>query len=248
MKNLSKTYTEKYIKTFDNFDNNDYIAEKLNLNELFYQLKNNINKKIAVTLIIGGLMSIFNTSQAINYIETNNDLNDNEKTEIINAIPKYKDPTKMKLSDDGWEFIRNNEKFRDHCYDLNDGKITFGFGHAEPKKTTKYKVGQKISFDEAYRLYIDDVNVAASGIKRMFNEWKSKGINIKITQNQYDACVDLAYNIGVSAFRQSDFAKALKKYDLQKAAKLLKTTCISSEFKDGHSKRRKAEYILFITN
>lgn len=235
-----------YIKDFENY-NNDLIMEKLDLRPLFNKLKTSINKNVVSLLIVGTLLSVFNQAQAINFIESNSDLSLSDKKELVDAIPKYKDPTTMLLSEKGWDFIRKNEKFRDHGYDLKDGMITIGFGHAEPIKTSKYKVGQIISFEDAYRLHIADVNIAAAGVKRMFNEWKEVGIKIKLTQNQYDAIVDLAYSMGVGAFRKTEFVQALKRYDLQKAAKLLYSTGISKKFKEGHSIRRMKEYRLFIS-
>lgn len=236
------------IKTFENYNKEYLMVEKLELQPLFDQLKTSLNKKIIATLIVGSLLSILNPAQAINYIENNSDLNSKDKKELVKVIPKYKDPTEMKLSEDGWDFIRNNERFRDHGYDLKDGMITIGFGHAEPYKTSKYKLNQKISFEDAYRLHIEDVNIAANGIKRMFEEWKSKGIHIKITQNQYDVLVDMAYQMGVSSLRQTQFIQAIKQYDLQKAAKLLRSTGINPKFKKGHNKRRQEEWKKFVSN
>jgi lysozyme len=235
------------IKTFENY--NEYLMiEKLELRPLFDQLKTSVNKKIVATLIVGSLLAILNPVQAINYIENNSELSSKDKKELVKVIPKYKDPTEMLLSADGWDFIRKHERFRDHGYNLGDGMITIGFGHAEPYKTSKYKLNQKISFDEAYRLHIQDVNIAADGIKRMFDEWKSKGIHIKITQNQYDVLVDMAYQMGVSSLRQTPFIQAIKHYDLQKAAKLLRSTGINPKFKKGHNKRRQIEWERFVSN
>lgn len=240
------------IKTFEIFNsksiNNDFVIEKLELRPLFNQLKTSVNKKIITTLIVSSLLSIFNQAQAINFIENSSELSTSDKKELIEVVPKYKDPTKMLLSDEGWDFIRKNEKYVDHGYDLKDGCITIGFGHAEPYKTSKYKLNQKISFDNAYRLHIEDVNIAADGVKRMFDEWKSNGIRIKITQNQYDVLVDMAYQMGVGTLRQSPFIQAIKQYDLQKAAKLLRSTGINPKFKAGHYKRRFAEWKKFVSN
>lgn len=236
------------IKTFENYNSEFLLIEKLELQPLFDQLKKSMNKKIIATIIVGSLLSVFNPIQAINYIENNSELSYSDKKELIKVIPKYKDPTKMLLSSEGWEFIRYNEKYRNYGYDLGDGMITIGFGHAEPYKTSKYKLNQKISYEEAYRLHIEDVNIAASGVKRIFKEWKEQGIYIKITQNQYDVLVDMAYQMGIGSLRQTEFIQAIKKYDLQKAAKLLRSTGINPKFKEGHKNRRYAEWKKFITN
>ena len=235
------------IKTFENYNSEYLLVEKLELQPLFDQLKKSVNKKIIATIIVGSLLSILNPAQAINYIENNSDLSSKDKIELVNVIPTYKYPKNLKLSQNGWDFIRDNEKFIEVARKLGDGMITVGYGHAEPIKTSKYKVGYKISRSEAHKLFLEDVNIAAHGVKRMFKEWEKIGIKIKITQNQYDAIVDLAYNMGISNFRQTKFVQSLKKYDLQKAANLLRNTGLENDY-PGLTVRRQNEFIKFITN
>lgn len=235
------------IKTFENYNSEFLLVEKLELQPLFDQLKKSVNKKIIATIIVGSLLSILNPVQAINYIENNSDLSSKDKIELVNVIPTYKFPTNLKLSQNGWDFIRDNEKFIEVARKLGDGMITVGYGHAEPIKTSKYKVGYKISRSEAHKLFLEDVNIAARGVKRIFKEWENIGIKIKITQNQYDVIVDLAYNMGISNLRQTKFVQALKKYDLQKAANLIRETGLEEDF-PGLEERRKKEFIKFITN
>lgn len=235
------------IKTFENYNSEYLLVEKLELQPLFDQLKKSVNKKIIATIIVGSLLSILNPAQAINYIENNSDLSSKDKIELVNVIPTYKYPKNLKLSQKGWDFIRDNEKFIEVARKLGDGMITVGYGHAEPIKTSKYKVGYKMSKTEAHRLFLEDVNIAARGVKRIFKEWENIGIKIKITQNQYDVIVDLAYNMGISNLRQTKFVQALKKYDLQKAANLIRETGLEEDF-PGLEERRKKEFIKFITN
>lgn len=235
------------IKTFENYNSEILLVEKLELQPLFDQLKKSVNKKIIATIIVGSLLSILNPAQAINYIENNSDLSSKDKIELVNVIPTYKYPKNLKLSQNGWDFIRDNEKFIEVARKLGDGMITVGYGHAEPIKTSKYKIGYKISRTEAHRLFLEDVNIAAQGVRRMFKEWEKIGIKIKITQNQYDVIVDLAYNMGISNFRQTKFVQALKKYDLQKAANLLRNTGLENDY-PGLIVRRQNEFIKFITN
>lgn len=234
----------KYVKTLEEY-NYDLISEKLNLQPLFDKLKTSINKKMVFTLIIASLLTVFNQAQAVEYIKNNSKISSNDKKELINAVPKYMDPTKMYLSQKGWDFIRDNEKYISKAKNIGDGMITIGYGHAEPISTSKYKIDDVISKKDAYRLYLEDVNVAAAGVKRMFKEWKDDGINVKITQNQYDVLVDMVYNMGINNFRQTKFVQALKEYDLQKAANLIRKTGLKDNF-SGLEKRRKKEFIKFI--
>lgn len=236
----------EYIKTFENYNSENLLIEKLELQLLLDKLKTGINKTLMSTLIIGSLLSIYNPVQAANFIE-NSDLDIKDKKELIQKIPEYESPSKMILSQNGWDFIRDNERFIEVARKLGDGMITVGYGHAEPIETSKYKVGYKISRSEAHKLFLEDVNIAAHGVKRMFKEWSKKGIKIKITQNQYDAIVDLAFNMGISNFRQTRFVQALKKYDLQKAANILRETGLENNY-PGLEERRQKEFIKFITN
>ena len=59
------------IKTFENYNSEYLLVEKLELQPLFDQLKKSVNKKIIATIIVGSLLSILNPAQAINYIENN---------------------------------------------------------------------------------------------------------------------------------------------------------------------------------
>ena len=124
----------KYVKTLEEY-NYDLISEKLNLQPLFDKLKTSINKKMVFTLIIASLLTIFNQAQAVEYIKNNSKISSNDKKELINAVPKYMDPTKMYLSQKGWDFIRDNEKYISKAKNIGDGMITIGYGHAEPIST-----------------------------------------------------------------------------------------------------------------
>ena len=94
--------------------------------------------------------------------------------------------------------------------------ITIGYGHAERIANSKYKVGDKITKEEATRLFHKDVNRIAAGIRRLWKRWKNKGIDIKLTQNQYDALVSITYNSGINGMLKSDFIQELKKGNYKK--------------------------------
>lgn len=162
----------------------------------------------------------------------------------VEVETKFKDPATLKLSQEGWDFIKDEEKLRLKAYNIGDGRITVGWGHAEPIKTSKYKEGDTISKQEAQNLIQKDAGVAADGIRRMFRQWKEKGADVKITQNMFDALVSLAFNSGVGGVRRSDFVKELKKGNYDKAAELIKTHRLRKGF-GGLVKRRAKEAELF---
>lgn len=235
----------EYIKTFETY-NEDLIIEKLNLQPLLDKLKNSVNKKTVAKLVIGSLLAVLSVTQTINFIESRLDLDNVDKVALIDTINKYKDPLSLEFSVNGLDHIKNHEKLRLRAYKIGDGKITVGYGHAEPRKKSKYRVGQKITVDIANKLLKIDVAVAVNGVKRMFSQWKEQGLDIKVTQNQFDSMVSMAFNMGVSSFRQTEFVKKLKENDLESAAELIKTTRLNDDF-PGLEDRRMVEYQMFIS-
>ncbi len=235
----------EYLKTFESF-NEDLILEKLDLQPLFDLLKSSINKNAIATLIVGSLLAVSSVAQATNFIENRPDLGHKDKVVLVQAIKKYKDPLTMRLSQSGWDHIRNHEKLKLQAYSIGDGMITIGYGHASPVGESKYKIGDKISVKIANKLFIEDMNIAAKGVRRIFEEWKAQGINIKLTQNQYDVMISLAYNLGVTDLRTSNFIQLIKENKLTRAAKQIRITGISEKF-PGLEKRRLEEYKMFIS-
>lgn len=129
---------------------------------------------------------------------------------------------------------------------IGDGKITVGWGHAEPVKTSKYKKDQVITREEAKKLLQEDLNRSADGVRRIFKEWKDKGIERKITQDQFDALVSMAFNLGVSGLRKSDVIQHIKKGDYKKAGESIKKQSLSKKF-SGLESRREREADLFLS-
>ena len=158
---------------------------------------------------------------------------------------KYVEAQTLKLSQKGWDMIREHEKLSLTAYNIGDGKITIGWGHAESIKTSKYKVGDKITKEEAQKLFIKDINDAAKGARRMFKQWNEyRGHNVKITQGQFDAIVSMMFNTGVSGFRKSVVAELLELGKYKDAAKAILTLNLDDDF-PGLEKRRIKENILF---
>lgn len=231
-----------YIKTFEHY-NEDMIIEKLDIQPLLDKLKNSVNKKKISILIVGSLLSIFTVTQTINFIQHKLNLDEREKVELINIASKYKDPLTLTLSQSAWDHIRKVEDLRLTPYELGDGMVTIGYGHAVK---VKYKRGYKITKEKAEKLLIRDVNIAAKGVKRMFKEWQEQGIDVKVTQGQYDAMVSMTFNMGITKFRRTKFVQMIKKGKLKKAAELIPNTGVSEKF-PGLKVRRMSEYKMFIS-
>lgn len=160
-------------------------------------------------------------------------------------VDEYKDPLTLKVSQETRDFIKHHEKLRLTAYSIGDGKITIGYGHSEPESNSKYQIGDKITKEKAEELFRDDLQYAADGVRRMFKQWKDEGVEIRVTQSMFDAMVSMAYNMGVSKFRNSKFVEHLKKGDYDTASVAIKTTAVNSKF-PGLKDRRGEEYQLFV--
>lgn len=177
---------------------------------------------------------------------------------LFENIPKI-DINVVKISISAKEFIKEHEKLRLEAYNIGDGHITIGYGHASPTKTSKYKVGDKITEKEANKLFLQDIKIAEDGVKRMLKDWEKKKINVELTQSMYDSMVSMAFNMGVYGFITCDFLDHLKKEDYTTAAEKIKTTRINGKVKNdkgewetvempGLLNRRMEEYKLFVAD
>lgn len=261
----------KYIKTY-NEHNDILVLENFNIKNMLKKIKESKNKKKIAKSIIIMLLSVYSITQINSFIEkqdldnkSKNILLDELESKKINklmfdkisksksdSLLKYKSPTKMILSQDGWDQLRIEEGSIFHkgepvlkAYKIGDGMITIGYGHAEMISNSTYNVDDTITKEEANKLFIIDVNKAASGVKRMFEQWKKEGIDIRLTQSQYDVCVSIAFNKGVAGFRKSSFVQEIKKGDMIAAAEKIKQEGINSKYK-GLRKRRLRESEKFL--
>lgn len=91
------------------------------------------------------------------------------------------------------------------------------------------------------------MNNAAKRVKKIFKQWEEQGIDIKISQNQYDVLVSLAFNMGISDLRQTKFIQLLKQKKYKEAREIIKKTNIEEKF-PGLIKRRKQESNKFLNN
>jgi len=233
------------------------------LRSVFKRIKNlSIDKK--KTLLIYALSSLLmfsNSDKILSVINSDifikNELVSNpELKEVIKdklEDSPFKDATTLKVSQDGWNQIKAEEGDPKNpgepvlkAYRLGDGKITVGWGHAEPVKTSKYKVGDKISREEAKDLLKEDLKAAADGVRRIFKEWKDEGIERRITQDQFNALVSMAYNMGVGGLRRSDVIQHIKKGDYKTAGESIKKQSLSKKF-GGLKIRRQRESNLFLS-
>lgn len=113
------------------------------------------------------------------------------------AAKWYED--KMEPSQRLWEYLKSKERFRQYPERDEYGVLHIGFGHKiQPRETF-----ERLNTREAEMLMRRDVYPILNCI--------NKNITAPLNQNQFDALVSLAYNIGITAFRNSRVRKFLSR-------------------------------------
>ena len=205
-----------------------------------------ISQRKLIQSAIFTLLTIGSVSSVVNLINNSN-ADDDVKIEAISTIDRLEvqNGSLFKLSDKGWNHIRDEEKLRLKAYKLGDRMITVGYGHAENIGKSKYREGQRITKEEADKLLRSDLKEKADGVRRIFSNWKEEGIDIKITQSMFDALVSIAYNAGVAGLNGSPIMAYLKEKDYEKASESIKVFKVLKRF-PGLKNRRQHEYDLFV--
>lgn len=259
------------------FLNEEFLASEI-LNEKFdiNSIKNVAKKAAILTYMF--LMTASNkgykdlpskeevkNSQPLIYLASQNHISKEEVDEEFNKLfGKYfypwnqgpqlnydilQDPFQLSTSPEGIEFIKEHEKLRLEAYEIEDGMVTIGYGHAEPKETSKYKIGDKITEREANNLLMQDIKKAEEGLKRLFTFWDEEGVNVMISQHMWDSMVSMAYNMGVGGLRSTEFVLSLKDQNYMEAADSILTSGVKKADKfPGLIDRREAEKELFLKN
>ncbi len=141
----------------------------------------------------------------------------------------------MKLSPRGVEFIKKSEGCRLKAYQCTAGKWTIGWGH-----TRDVKEGMQITQHQADVIFSSDIESFEDGVAYM-----TKGVDL--TQEQFDALVSLAFNIGVTRFGTSNLLRKLLRGDVAGAAgEFEKWRLADGKVDPGLVKRRAAEREMFL--
>jgi lysozyme len=144
----------------------------------------------------------------------------------------------MRISNKGRDFIKGFEALRLVAYPdpgTGDKPWTIGWGH-----TKGIKQGDRITQEQAEQFLSNDLAV--------FELTVNTAIKRPMTQNQFDALVSLAFNIGGSAFSGSTLVKKFNAGDAQGAAdEFSKWKNSGGKVMPGLVKRRAAECETFLS-
>jgi len=146
----------------------------------------------------------------------------------------------MNFSNNGIEKLKVLEGFRAKPYADSGGKMTVGYGHLIIPGDGVGGSGDVITSAKATELLINDVSIAVKAV--------NAAVTKSITQNQFDALVLFAYNVGVTAFKNSTLLKLLNAGDIKGASEqFLRWDKVGGVSIKGLHNRRVAEQTLFLT-
>lgn len=154
----------------------------------------------------------------------------------------------MKLSANGYRFIKKHEGYSLTWYALNDGGLTVGYGHYVPNAKAKLlgiKEGQRITKAKVDQFLEDDMNKFEVGTALQLKQY-----GFTVNQNQFDALVSYAFNRGLGNTRGTNGLRQLLK-NSKSVSDISKNFIVywgtNTYYRTGLLNRRRAEKSLFDT-
>lgn len=148
----------------------------------------------------------------------------------------------MDLSENGAQLIADFEGKRLTRYNDPVGHCTVGIGHLLHRGFCDGREGEFDlgSDEEAWALLISDCRKYAAGVERY--------VTAPLNQNQFDALVSFAYNLGAGIFAGAGWVDALNAGDYAAVGPgMLQYVYASGRVLPGLQRRREAEVALFYT-
>lgn len=176
----------------------------------------------------------------------------NETVESGSGMPcdyscSMKSASNWKMSQNGIDLLTAFEGFSSSCYKDSVGVWTIGYGHAcqdSSDDLPQYGVtcngsgcSGTLTESQAENVLADDISDFESCVK--------SAVKISVTNNQYDAMVSLAFNIGCSAFKSSTLVSEINSGKLTDKEAQYQFTRWNSGCIEGLERRRFTESQLF---
>jgi len=144
----------------------------------------------------------------------------------------------MRMSDAGIALIKEFEGCRLKAYRCPAGIWTIGYGHTSAAGIPVVNPEDTITQDEAEDILRRDLQQYERGVEKL--------VTVEITQGQFDALVDFAYNAGVGALQKSTLLKKVNAEDFDAVpAEFMKWTKGGGKELPGLVRRRRAEVKLW---
>lgn len=146
----------------------------------------------------------------------------------------------MKISKLGLNLVRHFEGMYLRGYKCPANVWTIGYGHTGLVDGKPIHGNMIITEEKAIELLQQDMAVFEKAVK--------DSVKVPLTQNQFDALVSFAFNVGAGALRKSTLLRLLNqgKYE-EVPAQLLRWNKGGGKVLEGLTRRRKAEGHLFVT-
>lgn len=147
----------------------------------------------------------------------------------------------MTVSQKGIDLIKSFEGLSLKSYDDGGGVWTIGYGSTMWTDGTKVKEGQSVGIEGAEKLLTWEINNKAKIVDQL--------IKSKINQNQFDALVSFAYNLGIGSLQKSTLLKLvnINPNDYGIRNEFMKWVSKGTTFEKGLTRRRKAEADLYFS-
>jgi lysozyme len=147
----------------------------------------------------------------------------------------------------GLELIAKFEQFKPKAYfatnhERDNEMYTIGYGHLI-KDSEEDLIDVEMTKEEALKLLKEDVKLFETGVAKLM-----KGAEEHLSQSQYDACISLAFNIGLGNFTKSDVLRKILAGNRRDAGKSFKSWTLQAGTRlKGLVRRRAVEKILYET-
>lgn len=148
----------------------------------------------------------------------------------------------MQISEKGLNLIKKFEGFSSKPY-LDAVNIpTIGFG------STYYENGMLVTLDDDSISEQRATEILKFTTDKMYGSFVNKAVKVKLNQNQFDALVSFAYNLGNGNLQQSTLLKKVNNNDFIGASlEFEKWNKAGGKVLSGLTKRRTAEKELFLS-
>jgi N-acetylmuramoyl-L-alanine amidase len=118
----------------------------------------------------------------------------------LNAMSMGAPLTGLMPDQKGIDFIKQREGLRLEAYKDSAGVWTIGYGSILYEDASPVRPGDQITRDRAEFLLTEEVNRKSEAVSKAIS-------SVKLNQNQFDALVSFAYNVGVGGFLKSTLLK-----------------------------------------
>lgn len=140
----------------------------------------------------------------------------------------------MKTSEAGVDLIKQFEGCKLTAYKCPAGVWTIGYGHTTAAGEPTVVEGMKITAVEATNILKRDLKTFEAGV--------DAAVKVELVQNEFDALVSFAFNVGLGAFQKSTLLRKLNAGDYAAVpGELMKWTKAGGKELPGLVRRRRAE-------